>query len=256
MRARSSRRQKHPRIDRVHSPAGTTRAGHSRRARASSHMASSWPCVRAPFPKTAHTASFAGQQETYLNVRGGDAVLQRVQRVLGIVLLAARAVLSRAESGTGRHAHGGGRAGDGAGRQERRDVHGRSRSQPARLHGHRRRAGLGEAIVSGEVTPDHYVVSRDDGAIVDVFIPDEERGRVLSDGELNRAARARLAARSLLRISAGRRMVHPRRRACCCCRAGPSRRSTLMADPGRESPLIQLGRRGSSTTIPTTARTC
>jgi pyruvate,water dikinase len=45
--------------------------------------------------------------------------------------------------------------------------------------------GLGEAIVSGEITPDHYVVSRDDGSVVDAFIPDEERGRVLSDGELH-----------------------------------------------------------------------
>ena len=56
--------------------------------------------------------------------------------------------------------------------------------------------GLGEAIVSGEVTPDHYVVSRDDGAVVDVFIPDEERGRVLSEAELNATAGPRPAARS------------------------------------------------------------
>ena len=41
--------------------------------------------------------------------------------------------------------------------------------------------GLGEAIVSGEITPDHYVVSRDDGSVVESFIPDDERGRVLSD---------------------------------------------------------------------------
>ena len=49
--------------------------------------------------------------------------------------------------------------------------------------------GLGEAIVSGEVTPDHYVVSRDDGAVVESFIPDEERGRVLSDAGTGRTAR-------------------------------------------------------------------
>ena len=45
--------------------------------------------------------------------------------------------------------------------------------------------GLGEAIVSGEVTPDHYVVSRDDGSVLESFIPDEERSRVLSDQELD-----------------------------------------------------------------------
>ena len=45
--------------------------------------------------------------------------------------------------------------------------------------------GLGEAIVSGEVTPDHYVVSRDDGSVVESFLPDEERSRVLSDQELD-----------------------------------------------------------------------
>jgi pyruvate,water dikinase len=45
--------------------------------------------------------------------------------------------------------------------------------------------GLGDAIVSGETTPDHYVVSRADGALVDAFIPDAERGRVLSEPELN-----------------------------------------------------------------------
>jgi len=45
--------------------------------------------------------------------------------------------------------------------------------------------GLGDAIVSGEVTPDHYVVSRLDGCIVEEFISDVERGRVLGDNELD-----------------------------------------------------------------------
>ena len=45
-------------------------------------------------------------------------------------------------------------------------------------------AGLGEAIVSGQVTPDHYVISRDDGAVIDTFIPDEQRGRALSEADL------------------------------------------------------------------------
>jgi len=44
--------------------------------------------------------------------------------------------------------------------------------------------GLGEAIVSGAITPDHYVISRSDGSVLDRFLADETRGRVLGDKEL------------------------------------------------------------------------
>ena len=38
-----------------------------------------WRCARAPAPRTRRGASFAGQQETYLHVRGADAVRERVR---------------------------------------------------------------------------------------------------------------------------------------------------------------------------------
>jgi pyruvate,water dikinase len=47
--------------------------------------------------------------------------------------------------------------------------------------------GLGESIVSGEVIPDHYVVSRSDGSLVDEFLADTGQ-RVLGEKELNRLA--------------------------------------------------------------------
>ena len=47
-------------------------------------------------------------------------------------------------------------------------------------------AGLGEAIVSGAITPDHYVVSRENGALVDAFTRNDEPGGVLSEPELSR----------------------------------------------------------------------
>jgi pyruvate,water dikinase len=46
--------------------------------------------------------------------------------------------------------------------------------------------GLGESIVSGEMTPDHYVISRSDGSVVDRFLTDEGRGQVLRDEDLTR----------------------------------------------------------------------
>ena len=101
--------------------------------------------------------------------------------------------------------------------------------------------GLGEAIVSGEVTPDHYVVSRDDGSVVESFIPDDERSRVLSDQELDGLRMLGLRLEAFFGspqdvewcIAAA---------SCCCSRAGRSRRWAHMGDPRTESPLIPLGR--------------
>ena len=132
-----------------------------------------------------HTASFAGQQESYLNVRGGDAVLRRVQECWAS-FFSPRALFYRAQKAVLADT----RMAVVVQEMVQADKSGvmftvDPDSQPARLHGHRRRTGLGEAIVSGEVTPDHYVVSRDDAALVHMFIPDDERGRVLTDAELN-----------------------------------------------------------------------
>jgi pyruvate,water dikinase len=132
-----------------------------------------------------HTASFAGQQESYLNVRGGDAVLRRVQECWAS-FFSPRALFYRAQKAV----LGDTRMAVVVQEMVQADKSGvmftvdpvRNRRDCMVIEG---APGLGEAIVSGEVTPDHYVVSRDDAAIVDMFIPDEERGRVLTGGELN-----------------------------------------------------------------------
>jgi pyruvate,water dikinase len=130
------------------------------------------------------TASFAGQQETYLNVRGGDEVLRRVQQCWAS-FFSPRALFYRAQKAA---------LGDTRMAVVVQEMIQADRSgvmftvDPVR---HRRECliiegapGLGEAVVSGEVTPDHYVVLRDDGSVVDEFIPDDVRGRVLNDAEL------------------------------------------------------------------------
>jgi pyruvate,water dikinase len=131
------------------------------------------------------TASFAGQQESYLNVRGGDAVLRRVQECWAsffsprsLFYRAQKAVL--ADTRMAVVVQGMVQA-DKSGVMFTVDPV-RNRRDCMVIEG---APGLGEAVVSGEVTPDHYVISRDDAAVVDMFIPDEEGGRVLTDGELN-----------------------------------------------------------------------
>jgi pyruvate,water dikinase len=131
------------------------------------------------------TASFAGQQESYLNVRG-DAVLDRV-RECWASFFSPRALFYRAQKAV----LGDTRMAVVVQEMVQADTSGvmftvdpiRNRRDCMVIEG---AAGLGEAIVSGEVTPDHYVISRDDGVVIETFIPDEERGRVLSEAELQR----------------------------------------------------------------------
>jgi pyruvate, water dikinase len=131
------------------------------------------------------TASFAGQQESYLNVRGGDAVLDRV-RECWASFFSPRALFYRAQKAV----LGDARMAVVVQEMVQADKSGvmftvdpiRNRRECMVVEG---APGLGEAIVSGEITPDHYVISRADGAIVEVFIPDDDYGRVLSDAELN-----------------------------------------------------------------------
>jgi len=142
------------------------------------------------------TASFAGQQESYLNVRGGEAVLDRV-RECWTSFFSPRALFYRAQKAVLADT----RMAVVVQEMVQADKSGvlftvdpiRNRRECMVIEG---APGLGDAIVSGEVTPDHYVVSRNDGAVVEAFIPDAERGPGLSEHELDglRALGLRLEA--------------------------------------------------------------
>jgi pyruvate,water dikinase len=131
------------------------------------------------------TASFAGQQESYLNVAGIDAVLERV-RECWASFFSPRALFYRAQKGVLSDT----RMAVVVQEMVEADRSGvmftvdpiRNRRECMIIEG---APGLGDAIVSGEITPDHYVVSREGGTAIDVFIADDARGRVLSDGELD-----------------------------------------------------------------------
>jgi pyruvate,water dikinase len=107
------------------------------------------------------TASFAGQQETYLHVRGAELVVDRIRDCWGS-FFTERALFYRSRKGTL----------EDLGmavvvqRMVEADVAGVLFTvDPTR--GRRDRMlveavfGLGEAVVSGQVTPDHYVLARD-----------------------------------------------------------------------------------------------
>jgi pyruvate,water dikinase len=106
-------------------------------------------------------ASFAGQQETYLHVRGADAVLERL-RDCWASFFSERALFYREQRGSL----------DDLGmavvvqRMVSADVAGVLFTMDP-VQGRRDRMvvesvfGLGEAVVSGQVTPDHFVLARD-----------------------------------------------------------------------------------------------
>jgi pyruvate,water dikinase len=107
------------------------------------------------------TASYAGQQETYLHVRGADAVVGRV-RDCWCSFFSERAIFYRQKMGSL----------DDLGmavvvqRMVRADVAGvLFTCDPVQRRRDRMVVeavlGLGEAAVSGQVTPDHYVLKRD-----------------------------------------------------------------------------------------------
>ena len=178
------------------------------------------------------TASFAGQQDTYLNVVGPAAILQHVSRCWAS-LFTERAVTYRLRNGF-----------------DHRKVHMAVVVQQMvfpeaagvlftadPVTGNRKVAsveasfGLGEALVSGLVNPDVYKVR--DGEVVAKAIaakrlavhaspaggtqeqaidPERQEQPALTDAQVVRLARARPADRSALRPPAGHRVVPGRRR--------------------------------------------
>lgn len=111
-------------------------------------------------------ASFAGQQESFLNVTGIDAVVRHVQRSWAS-FFTARALFYRAQKGI---------LSDLAMAVVVQRMADAEKSgimftvDP--VHGRRDHLvieaiyGLGEGVVSGQITPDHYVLDRDDGSLV------------------------------------------------------------------------------------------
>jgi rifampicin phosphotransferase len=113
-------------------------------------------------------ASFAGQQETYLNVVGAEALIEAVRRCWAS-LWTDRAVAYRARAGVDPR---GVRSAVVVQRQIESAVAGvMFTANP--LTGKRGQAvidaspGLGEAVVSGAVTPDHFVVAFENGSVLE-----------------------------------------------------------------------------------------
>ncbi|MER6830585.1 PEP/pyruvate-binding domain-containing protein [Streptosporangium sp. NPDC000563] len=119
-------------------------------------------------------ASFAGQQDTYLNVIGADAVLDAVRRCWAS-LWTDRAVAYRAANGID---HGAVRLAVVVQEMVQSEVAGvMFTANP--VTGRRREAvidaapGLGEAVVSGAVNPDHFVVDTATGEITERRLGDK-----------------------------------------------------------------------------------
>ena len=156
-------------------------------------------------------ASFAGQQETFLHVRGADDVAIRIRDCWGS-FFSERALFYRAQKGSL----------EDLGmavvvqRMVQADVAGvLFTCDPVRKRSDRMVVeavlGLGEAVVSGQVTPDHYVLKRD-GSVRRAQVHEQPYAIVAAAGgrrapsgrwRPRRAARARCPTRcscSLARI--------------------------------------------------------
>ena len=137
-------------------------------------------------------ASFAGQYDTYLDVRGGDALLDAVQRCWAS-MWTARVTAYRQSKGFGHRDIG---IAVVVQMMVNPDVAGvmftgnpmNARADEIVLNAS---WGLGEAVVSGSVTPDEYVVSRDTLQV---------KGRTLGSKEL-RVVRDKAAGKGTIRES-------------------------------------------------------
>ncbi|WNG57914.1 phosphoenolpyruvate synthase [Archangium gephyra] len=119
-------------------------------------------------------ASFAGQQDTYLNIRGAEALIDAVRRCW-VSLFTDRAVLYRARSGFG---HREVKLSVVVQRMVLPEVSGILFTADP-ITGRRRTVsidagfGLGEALVSGLINADLYKVDKDTGALLEVRVGDK-----------------------------------------------------------------------------------
>src|SRR5215204_531628 len=126
--------------------------------------------------------SFAGQQETYLNVRGGEALLEGVKNCWAS-LWTARAMAYRARQGIAPETVSLAVVVQRMVEAEAAGV--MFTANPA--NGRRNEAvvsaawGLGESVVSGQVTPDSIVVDKDSGRVISRDIADKEVMTVNTD---------------------------------------------------------------------------
>ncbi|MGI9234087.1 MAG: PEP/pyruvate-binding domain-containing protein [Woeseiaceae bacterium] len=127
--------------------------------------------------------SFAGQQETFLNVRGEDAVVDAVHKCWAS-LWTAQAISYRHQNGIEQDAVAMGvvvqkmvpsevsgilfTANPATGERSEMIINGSF--------------GLGEAVVGGQVTPDTYIIERSDLSVKESVIGPKER-QIVSDGE-------------------------------------------------------------------------
>jgi rifampicin phosphotransferase len=137
-------------------------------------------------------ASFAGQQDTYLNVVGATAVVAAVRRCWAS-LWTDRAVAYRATQGIDPHSV---RLAVVIQKMVDAAIAGVLFTANS-VTGRRRQAvidaspGLGEAVVSGAVNPDHFVVNTDTGEIVDRRLGDKRVViRAKADGGTEHVERA------------------------------------------------------------------
>lgn len=134
-------------------------------------------------------ASFAGQQATLLNVHGADALLEAI-RLCWASLFEARAIFYRAQAGWGptdarlavvvqRMIQA-----ETAGVLFTADVATNDLARITIEAGY----GLGEAVVSGQITPDHYVVEKESGRLLQADVARQARRLVLTGGHAGTGA--------------------------------------------------------------------
>ncbi|MCK9580417.1 MAG: phosphoenolpyruvate synthase [Methanoregula sp.] len=127
-------------------------------------------------------ASFAGQQETYLNIKGEAALLDSVQRCWAS-LYGARAIYYRAKQGFDDNTVNIAVVIQQLVHSEKAGVmftsHPITGEPKSIIEGS---WGLGEAVVSGTVSPDNYVFDQKTEKVVDTFIANK-KVEIIADGE-------------------------------------------------------------------------